>query len=101
LLAITGHALADLAGHTGDDADRSEAADRLSKAVDQFDAEVHARARALCATRLAVLRAASSDPDEAADWTGWLRDKLPPGPSIRSERLGAATAMVADRSEED
>ena len=101
LLAITGHALADLAGHTGDDADRGEAVDRLSKAVDQFDAEVHARARALCVTRLAVLRAASSDPDEAASWTGWLREKLPPGPSIRSERLSAAAAMVADRSEED
>jgi transcriptional regulator with XRE-family HTH domain len=99
LFAITGHALADLADNTGNGNDRSDAADRLSKAVDQFDIEIHARARALCASRLAELRAGSSDPDEAASWTTWLREKLPPGQCIRSERLGGAAAVVIDSSE--
>jgi hypothetical protein len=96
LYAVTGHALADLVERTSDDGVRSEAVDRLRKAVEQFDSEIHARARALCAARLAVLRAGSSDPDEAQHWSTWLRQELPPGVRIRSGRLGAAAEALGE-----
>jgi hypothetical protein len=96
LYAITGHALADLVERAGDDGVRGEAVDRLREAVEQFDAEVHARARALCAARLAFLRAGSSDPDEAQHWSTWLLQELPPGVRIRSGRLGAATGAATE-----
>lgn len=55
LSAATGHALAELALRTGDEADRSDASQRLTVAIDQFDTSLHARAHALCVLRLALL----------------------------------------------
>jgi hypothetical protein len=67
LYAATGHAIAALAHHgAGDDA--AEAQKRLGQAVDGFDPAGHARALALCMTRLARLHLAAGSLDEGVHW---------------------------------
>jgi hypothetical protein len=87
LHAITGHAMADLAEHTGDQAHREQAIQRLTKAVDEFDTTVHTRAHALCLTRLATLLVLNGDLADG-EQPRWTKQRLPEGVSVRSGRLG-------------
>jgi transcriptional regulator with XRE-family HTH domain len=94
LSAATGHAMAALAGHTGAEADRKDASRRLTQAIDAYNIGTHARAHALCQARLALLHLGSADPDEAAEWTTWTRQRLPAAEGIHSGRLAAELAQV-------
>jgi len=87
LYAITGHAMADLAEHGGDQPHRKQAIQRLNQAVDQFDTTVHARAHALCLTRLATLLVLNGDL-AGGEQPKWMNQRLPQGVSLRSGRLG-------------
>jgi len=87
LYAITGHAMADLAEHTGEKAHREQAIQRLSKAADEFDPTTHARAHALCLTRLATLLVLNGDL-AGEEQPRWRNERLPQGVSVRSGRLG-------------
>jgi transcriptional regulator with XRE-family HTH domain len=91
LSAATGHALAGLAQRTGEPADQQEAQRRLAAAIDGFDPERHARARTLCAARLAVLQLAAGDPEQSAQRT---RQVLAAAGGIRSARLTLAISEI-------
>lgn len=67
LHVAAGHALAVLAGHTHAGGDVAEARHRLTAAIDAFDT-THARAVALCTTRLAMLHLDGGDLEEGASW---------------------------------
>lgn len=90
LSAATGHALAVLAGHTGQVADRELAGQRLAAAVEQFGAG-DARARALCLARLAGLQLAAGDLAQATAGTRQVLEALT---AIRSARLVHALARL-------
>jgi len=97
LYARTGHAAAALARHTGDDADREDARQRLTQAVAAFDPATHHRALALCAARLAYLCLGAGEYGPAAEWTECALQALP---QVRSARLarqirGIRTAAAA------
>src|SRR5690606_7611654 len=97
LYARTGHAAAALARRSGEDADREDARQRLTRAVEAFDPATHHRALALCAARLAYLCLDAEEYGPAAHWTGCALDALP---EVRSARLarqirGIRTAAAA------
>jgi transcriptional regulator with XRE-family HTH domain len=94
LYAATGHALAELYAATGAEDDRREARHRLGRAIEELDAETHTRAYVLCVSQLALLLATSTDPQEAAGWSSWVRQVLPPGGSVRSSRVDAAAGTA-------
>jgi transcriptional regulator with XRE-family HTH domain len=91
LYAATGHAMAGLARRTGEPADQLEAQRRLAAAIDGFDPEWHARARALCAARLAVLHLAVGDLELGTQRT---RQVLAAAAGIRSARLTYAITEI-------
>jgi transcriptional regulator with XRE-family HTH domain len=68
LYAATGHALAVLAIRNDAGEGVGEARERLVKAVDAFDPAVHARALALCTTRLASLHLDTGELGQGAEW---------------------------------
>jgi transcriptional regulator with XRE-family HTH domain len=84
LYATTGHAAATLARRTGADADLLDARRRLSRAVDALDPVTHTRARALCASRLAMLDLDTGDHDQGVVWA---RRAMEAATEIRSARL--------------
>jgi transcriptional regulator with XRE-family HTH domain len=89
--ALAGHAIAELAIRTGDDGHRGEAIQRLTRAVDGFDPNVHARAHALCLARIGHLQTSSGgDPNDSDQFAQWIRERLPHHDRIRSQRLTAA-----------
>jgi hypothetical protein len=85
--AAIGHALAGLAvTANGSDADwvGEQANQRLTAAVDTFDATTHARAHALCVAQLAVLHLGAGRVDQGA---AWGRLALLAASSVHSARL--------------
>ena len=84
LYARTGHAAAALARRSGAEADREDARQRLTRAVEAFDPATHHRALALCAARLALLCLDGEEYEPAAHWTRCALDALP---EVRSARL--------------
>lgn len=84
LYARTGHAAAVLARRSGEEADREDARQRLTRAVEAFDPATHHRALALCAARLAHLCLDAEEYEPAAHWTRSALDALP---EVRSARL--------------
>lgn len=91
--AATGHALAVVAAHTGEDTDREEARQRLTQAVRELDPDRCARAVALAVAALASLHLGGGDLDAAADWArqagAWQH-------RVRSARLRAALATIRE-----
>jgi hypothetical protein len=87
LYAITGHALADLAEHTGKEGHRGEAIQRLGKAVDELDRTNHARAYVLCLSRLTTLLVVNGHLSDR-EWPEWIRERMPEGVGVRSGRVG-------------
>jgi transcriptional regulator with XRE-family HTH domain len=98
LAAMTGHAMAELAHSTGAGADPREAHERLTRAVDTYDAATHNRALALCTTRLAMLHLRADDPEQAVHWA---RRALESTTNVYSARLfrdlATIRALAADR----
>jgi tetratricopeptide (TPR) repeat protein len=88
LYAITGHALADLAEDTGKEGDREEAIQRLGKAVEEFDKTNHARAYALCLSRLRTLLVVNGDLSDE-EWPEWVKERMPEGVRVRSGRVSS------------
>jgi hypothetical protein len=87
--AAIGYALAGLAATiSGSDSGRiaEQAHQRLSDAVDTFDATTHARAHALCAAQLAVLHLGGERPD-IGQAAGWGRLALLAAATVHSARL--------------
>jgi transcriptional regulator with XRE-family HTH domain len=84
LYATTGHATAQLARRSEDAAGAAEARERLTAAIDDFDASTHARAHALCVSRLALLNLSTGELDQGAHWA---RQALRCAERIRSVRL--------------
>lgn len=84
LYATTGHAMAQLARHTGADADLRDARERLTEAIDAFDWRTHSRAHALCTSQLAVLYLVAGDRDRGVHWA---RQAVRCAAGIRSGRL--------------
>lgn len=91
LHASTGHAMASVAARTGETADRDEAVRRLAAAVEGFDPDGHARPRALCLARLAMLHVAAGDLDQG---TAYTRLVLQAAAGIRSARLSHAITHI-------
>lgn len=91
LAAITGHALATVAHHTGDRADLDDAVERLTAAVDGFDPVGHARPKALWQARLAGLHLHAGNLDHAGQHT---RQALDAVAGVRSARLIHALAQL-------
>jgi transcriptional regulator with XRE-family HTH domain len=91
LYAITGHAMAVVAQQTGSEADVTQAQQRLTRAVETFDPQTHARAAALCSTRLATIHIDAGDlkPGER-----WARQALTGLAGVRSARLIRALSKV-------
>ncbi|QSB14032.1 helix-turn-helix transcriptional regulator [Natronosporangium hydrolyticum] len=68
LAAATGHAMAELSGHTGSAADVAEAQRRLTEAVDALDRDTCGRGHALCTARLALLQISGGELESAVYW---------------------------------
>lgn len=92
LAVATGHALAELAGHTGAEADLVEGDRQLQAAVDTLDNSGNARAVALAMAALAKLHIKVGDP---AGGLVWAQRALAHLPSIGSARLRGALGAVA------
>lgn len=101
LHAAAGHALAVLYRHTGTEADRLTAQQRLVQAVDGFDFAANARARALCAVRLAVLHLTAGELAEGADWGQRVLHDAGTVRSARIDRgIGSLRRLAASHPEE-
>lgn len=93
LAANTGQALAVIAEHSGDDADRKQAQQRLLRAATELDPHRHARAIALATVGLAQLHIESGDYDNGRTWA---QQALTHHQRVRSGRfLTALTALRA------
>jgi transcriptional regulator with XRE-family HTH domain len=82
--AATGHAIAQLSRASREAADVEDARQRLTTAIDNFDTWTHARAHALCTSRLALLDLAADELDQGARWA---RQALRCSESVHSVRL--------------
>lgn len=91
LYAGTGHAMAQLARRSEDQADLLDAQQRLVKAVDAFDPTTHARTRTLCVSKLAALHLNNGELDHAA---AWAHQVLAAMETIRSSRLDRGLASI-------
>lgn len=87
LMAVTGHALAELAGHTGKAEHRDEAVLRLTTAIDELDRVSHARAHTFCTGRLALLHLTGDDRELATRWEDRAQQTLLDAEDIHSSRL--------------
>jgi transcriptional regulator with XRE-family HTH domain len=92
--AAIGHALANLArktGHSEADWVAEQARQRLTEAVDAFDATAQARAHALCVAQLAVLHLRGEQVEQGA---AWGRLALLSAATVRSARLTHNIARI-------
>jgi hypothetical protein len=86
-----GHALATLAVTTDNPAVAERAHQRLTSAIDTFDATTHARAHALCVAQLAVLLLRGEQVEQGA---AWGRLALLSAATVHSARLNHTIARI-------
>jgi transcriptional regulator with XRE-family HTH domain len=91
LYAVTGHAVAELAGRDGSEADVRDAQRRLARAIDALNPTTHARCRALCTVKLAMLCLWSGELEQGASWA---RLGVLAATGISSARLARELAAV-------
>lgn len=91
LYASTGHAAATLARRLASPADRTDARQRLTSAVEALDPASQARPAALCMAQLATLHLEAG---ELAGGVYWARRVLDNAGAIRSHRLAEHLAMM-------
>jgi hypothetical protein len=91
LYAVTGHAVAELAVRDGSQADARDAQRRLARAIDALDPTTHARSRALCTIKLALLYLWSGELEQGASWA---RLGVLAATGITSARLAREVAVI-------
>jgi transcriptional regulator with XRE-family HTH domain len=89
--ANVGHALAIVASKSESEAELNAASRALAEAVDTFDVERHARAHALCVSRLAILYLKAGELDEGARWARLAVSCMA---TVRSVRLSRGVTSI-------
>jgi transcriptional regulator with XRE-family HTH domain len=96
LYAVTGHAVAELAVRDGSEADARDAQRRLARAIDALDPTTHARSRALCTIKLALLCLWSGELEQGASWA---RLGVLAATGITSARLAREVAVLREAAD--